>query len=207
MKKRKAKGQALSAMSHQPSAMHHEPSAMNHERKRAVFLDRDGVINRSITRDGKPYPPSSVAEVEILSGVSEALEKLKDVGFLLVCVTNQPDVARRTQKKEIVEAIHELLLESLCIDEILVCYHDDQDKCKCRKPLPGMLLDAADRLEIDLKQSFMVGDRWRDIEAGQNAGCRAILIEYDYKEKGPSRPPDVKVGSLDRAAEWILQQI
>ena len=180
---------------------------MSHERKRAVFLDRDGVINRSITRDGKPYPPSSVAEVEILSGVSEALEKLKDVGFLLVCVTNQPDVARRTQKREIVEAIHELLMESLCVDEILVCYHDNRDKCKCRKPLPGMLLDAADRLEIDLKRSFMVGDRWRDIEAGQNAGCRTILIEYDYKEKGPSKPPDVKVGSLDRAAEWILQQI
>ena len=180
---------------------------MNHEPKRAVFLDRDGVINRSVIRDGKPYPPSSVAELEVLPGVPDALKKLKDGGFSLICVTNQPDVARGTQKKETVEAIHELLMESLCIDEILVCYHDDGDKCRCRKPLPGMFLDAEGRLGIDLKKSFMVGDRWRDIEAGQNAGCRTILIEYDYNEKGPSRPPDMKVDSLDGAAEWILQQI
>ena len=179
---------------------------MNHDPKRAVFLDRDGVINRSVIRDGKPYPPSSVAEVEVLPGVPDALEKLKDGGFSLICVTNQPDVARGTQKRETVEAIHKLLLESLCIDEILVCYHDDRDKCQCRKPLPGMLLDAAGRFGIDLKKSFMVGDRWRDIEAGQNAGCRTILIEYDYNEKGPSRPPDVKVYSLGEAAEWILQE-
>ena len=187
--------------------MNHEPKTMNHEPKKAVFLDRDGVINRSVVRDGKPYPPSSTAEVEILSGVSDALEKLKDAGFLLVCVTNQPDVARGTQKREKVEAIHKLLLEALCLDKILVCYHDDGDKCRCRKPLPGMLLDAAGRFAIDLKKSFMVGDRWRDIEAGQNAGCTTIHIEYGYDEKGPSRPPDMKVDSLDGAAEWILQQI
>jgi len=194
-------------MNHQPSAISHQLSAMSYEPKKAVFLDRDGVINRSITKDGKPYPPSSAAELEVLPGVQEALEKLKDAGFLLVCITNQPDVARGTQKREKVEAIHKLLLESLCIDEILVCYHDDKDKCQCRKPLPGMLLDAAGRFAIDLKKSFMVGDRWRDIEAGQNAGCRTILIEYDYDEKGPSRPPDMKVDSLNGAAEWILQQI
>lgn len=175
--------------------------------KRAVFLDRDGVINRAVTKDGKPYPPSSVAEVEVLPGVRDALEKLKAAGFSLICVTNQPDVVRGKQKKEIVEAIHGRLIDSLCIDEILVCYHDDGDKCRCRKPLPGMLLEASGRLGIDLKKSFMVGDRWRDIEAGQNAGCRTILIEYGYDEKRPSRPPDVKVDSLGRAADWILQQI
>ena len=180
---------------------------MSKELKKAVFLDRDGVINRSMVREGKPYPPSSPEEVEILPGVGEALKNLKGAGFLLICVTNQPDVARGTQKKEIVEAIHKLLLESLCLDEILVCYHDDKDKCQCRKPLPGMLLDAAGRFAIDLKKSFMVGDRWRDIEAGQNAGCTTIHIEYGYDEKGPSRPPDMKVDSLDGAAEWILQQI
>ena len=180
---------------------------MSHGPKRAVFLDRDGVINRSVTKDGKPYPPSSVAEVEVLQGVPDALEKLKGAGFSLVCVTNQPDVARGAQKKEIVEAIHERLMASLCIDEILVCYHDDGDNCQCRKPLPGMLLEASGRLGLDLKKSFMVGDRWRDIEAGQNAGCRTILIEYGYNEKGPSRPPDVTVGSLDQAAYWILRQI
>jgi len=180
---------------------------MSKELKKAVFLDRDGVINRSMVREGKPYPPSSPEEVEILPGVGEALKNLKGAGFLLICVTNQPDVARGTQKKEIVEAIHKLLLESLCLDEILVCYHDDSDRCQCRKPLPGMLLDAAGRFEIDLRKSFMVGDRWRDIEAGQNAGCSTIHIEYGYDEKSPSRPPDMKTDSLDGAAEWILQQI
>ncbi|MBC8178233.1 MAG: HAD family hydrolase [Deltaproteobacteria bacterium] len=180
---------------------------MNHKPKKAVFLDRDGVINRPVIRDGKPYPPSSVTEVEILPGVSEALEKLKDKGFLLICVTNQPDVARGTQKREQVESIHKCLLESLCLDEILVCYHDDNDGCQCRKPLPGMLLDAAGRLAIDLKKSFMVGDRWRDIEAGQNAGCTTIFIEYGYKERGPKTPPDITVASLAEGADWILRQI
>ena len=93
------------------------------------------------------------------------------------------------------------------MDEILVCYHDDCDECGCRKPLPGMLLDAAKRFSINLKESFMVGDRWKDIEAGYNAGCRTVLIEHGYEERDPSNPPDMKVGSLSEAAEWILQQI
>ncbi|MBE9572088.1 MAG: HAD family hydrolase, partial [Proteobacteria bacterium] len=155
---------------------------MNHELKKAVFLDRDGVINRSVVRDAKPYPPSSIDEVEILPEVPDALKKLRDAGFLLICVTNQPDVARGTQSRKSVESIHKFLLSSLCLDEILVCYHDDNDRCRCRKPLPGMLMDAARRFSIDLGKSFMVGDRWRDIEAGLNAGCRTILIEYGYKE-------------------------
>jgi len=182
---------------------------MNHELKKAVFLDRDGVINRSVVKDGKPYPPSIIGDVKILPGVPEALEKLREAGFLLICVTNQPDVARGKQNKEAVEAINELLLESLSLDEIIVCYHDDCDECRCRKPLPGMLLDAAKRFSVNLKESFMVGDRWRDIEAGQNAGCRTVLIEYNYEEKPPLplKPPDVKLGSLSEAADWILQQI
>ena len=179
---------------------------MSQEPKRAVFLDRDGVINRSIVRGGKPYPPSSPEDVEILPGVSEALTRLKEAGFLLICVTNQPDVARGTQKRETVETIHEFLLESLCLDEILVCYHDDDDQCVCRKPLPGMLLDAAQRYSTNLEESFMVGDRWRDIEAGQNAGCKTIFIEYGYEEKGPLNPPDVIRNSLSDAADWILKR-
>jgi D-glycero-D-manno-heptose 1,7-bisphosphate phosphatase len=187
--------------------MSKELSVMNKKSKRAVFLDRDGVINRSIVRGGKPYPPSSLEEVEILPGVSNALRELKEADLLLICVTNQPDIARGTQNRKTVEAIHKHLLDSLCLDEILVCYHDDKDKCKCRKPFPGMLLDAAMRFSIDLEQSFMIGDRWRDIEAGQRAGCRTILIDYGYEERGPLRPPDMKVGLLSEAADLILQKI
>lgn len=179
---------------------------MSREQKRAVFLDRDGVINRSIVREGKPYPPLSVEEVEILPGVSDALKELREAGFLLICVTNQPDVARGTQQRATVEAIHKLLFESLCLDEILTCYHDDGDNCQCRKPRPGMLLDAARRFSIDLQQSFMVGDRWRDIETGQNAGCRTAFIGYNYDERDPLSPPDVKLSSLSAVAKWILNR-
>ena len=179
---------------------------MNMKKRRAVFLDRDGVINRAMVRQGKPYPPSSLENVEILPSVPEALEKLKEAGFFRICITNQPDVARGKQTREVVEAIHEELLKSLSLDEILVCYHDDSDGCQCRKPLAGLLKSAAELYEIDLKKSFMVGDRWRDIEAGQNAGCKTILIEYGYKERDPASPPDHKVGLLSDAAEWILQQ-
>jgi len=180
---------------------------MSHKPKKAVFLDRDGVINRAVVKDGKPYPPLSINEVEILPGVPEALEKLRNGGFLLICVTNQPDVARGTQSREAVESIHKFLLKSLCLDEILVCYHDDNDRCRCRKPLPGMLLDAAKCFSINLKESFMVGDRWKDIEAGYNAGCRTVLIEYKYEERKSINPPGVKLASLSEATDWILQQI
>jgi len=173
--------------------------------RRAVFLDRDGVLNRALVRDGKPYPPRSVKEVKILPGVRGALRKLKGAGFLLICVTNQPDVARKKLSRKTVEAIHSFLLKTLCLDEIMACYHDDKDKCRCRKPLPGMLLDAAKKYSIDLGKSFMAGDRWRDIAAGKNAGCATVLVDYHYAEKKSVRP-DARAGSLAEAAEWILSR-
>lgn len=170
---------------------------------RAVFLDRDGVLNRSIIRNGKPYPPASLEEFEILPGVLDALSQMKEAGFLLICVTNQPDVARGRQQREIVESIHSAMIEMLPLDDILACYHDDADGCQCRKPQPGLLIEAANRHSIDLEASVMVGDRWRDIEAGQNAGCRTVLLDYGYKERSPKAPPDLKVCSLHEAVEWI----
>ncbi len=176
---------------------------MSSGQRKAVFLDRDGVINRAPVKDGKPYSPSSVEELEILPGVPEALTRLRGAGFLLICVTNQPDVVRGKQSKDIVEAIHKLLLEKLCLDEIVVCYHDDADRCGCRKPLPGMLKDGAERFSIDLAESYMVGDRWRDVEAGVAAGCRTFFIDYGYDEKQP-QPGAVRVSSLYEATLTIL---
>ncbi len=170
--------------------------------KRAVFLDRDGVLNRAVVRDGRPYPPASADELEIIDGAAEALSRLRELGFLLIVVTNQPDVARGTQSRGEVEAIHGRLRETLPIDEFVVCYHDDSDDCGCRKPKPGGLLDAAKRHGIDLAASFMIGDRWRDVEAGQRAGCVAYFIDYGYAEKQPA-PPFVRVRSLAEAAEKI----
>jgi D-glycero-D-manno-heptose 1,7-bisphosphate phosphatase len=174
--------------------------------QRAVFLDRDGVINRAHVREGKPYPPASVAEMEIMPGVAGALARLHAAGFRLIVVTNQPDVARGLQTRAVVEAMHARLQAELPIDEVRVCYHDDAACCACRKPAPGLLLDAARAGPVALAGSVMVGDRWRDIEAGRSAGCRTVFIDYGYAEalKGE---PDVRVRSLDEAANWILAHV
>jgi len=149
---------------------------------RAAFLDRDGVLNRAICRAGKPYPPATMEEFEILPGVKQALQLLKGVGFLTVVVTNQPDVRTGKQSLERVREFHAYLRSELPIDDIRVCYHIDSDGCHCRKPKPGMLIEAAKVLDIDLAESYMVGDRWRDVLAGQRAGCRSILIGDGYSE-------------------------
>lgn len=174
-------------------------------RRRAVFLDRDGVINRAVVRDGKPYPPVRVEDVDLLPGVADALRQLHEAGFRLVVVTNQPDVARGNQRREIVDAIHDRLGSVLPIDEFRVCPHDDGDGCVCRKPKPGLLVDAARAAGIDLSASFMVGDRWRDVEAGRRAGCTTIFIEHEYAERRPDEP-DMIVRSLSEAADWILSR-
>lgn len=171
--------------------------------RRAVFLDRDGVLIRAIVREGKPYPPSKVSQLEILPGVPEALEELRGAGFLLVVVTNQPDVARGTALREDVEAIHAALRGKLPLDDIRVCYHDNQDSCECRKPMPGMILAAARDLHIDLAKSYMVGDRWRDIDAGNRAGCRTVFIDGGYQEDLRS-VPDSRASSMAEAATQIL---
>jgi D-glycero-D-manno-heptose 1,7-bisphosphate phosphatase len=173
--------------------------------RRAVFFDRDGVLNRAILRDGKPYPPANLDELDITEGAPEALAQLKERGFLLLVVTNQPDVSRGTQSIQAVEEIHRAIGQALPIDEFLVCPHDDRDGCACRKPKPGLLRNAAARYGIDLANSYLIGDRWRDVEAGQAAGCRTVWIDCGYRERGPANPPDVKVSSLNDAVSSILQ--
>lgn len=173
--------------------------------RRAIFLDRDGVINQTKVINGKPYPPANLAEMEILSGVQRALKILSEAGFLLIVITNQPDVARGTVSRETVEEINNHLANCLPIDEFRTCFHDTSDACNCRKPAPGALLAAANMHKIDLAKSYMVGDRWRDIEAGQQAGCSTIFIDYGYDEKQPESV-DFRVRSLEEAAEIIIQQ-
>jgi D-glycero-D-manno-heptose 1,7-bisphosphate phosphatase len=172
-------------------------------KRRAVFLDRDGVLNRAIVRSGRPYPPQSLAELEILPDVHEAIDALKQSGFSLVVVTNQPDVARKSQTREAVEAINRHLGSELGIEHFRVCYHDDGDGCRCRKPKPGLLLDAAAELGLSLPDSFLVGDRWRDIDAGQAAGCKTVWLDRRYDEKQPLSF-DYRATSLFDAARWIV---
>lgn len=172
---------------------------------RAVFLDRDGVINRALERDAKPFPPRNLSEFEILPDVPAALKKLKAVGFLLVVATNQPDVGRGTLKQEIVEQIHAHMVSQLPIDRVEVCFHSGREipECDCRKPKPGMLRRAARELNIDLKQSWMVGDRWRDVDCGHAAGCKTIFVDCGYAEE-LKQQPDFIVKNLAEAAEIIL---
>jgi len=173
-------------------------------RSPAVFLDRDGVINRAIVKGGRPYAPETLAELEVLPGVPDALARLKAAGYALVLVTNQPDVARGRLAIETVQAMHDHLAALLPLDDIRVCYHDAADECDCRKPKPGLLTRPP---LYDLARSFVVGDRWREMEAGRLAGCRAvILIDYGYDE-GRDTEPDVRLRSLPEAADWILSNM
>lgn len=170
---------------------------------RAVFLDRDGVINDAIVRDGKPYPPASIDEIAIPPDVPDALRRLAAAGFQLIVVSNQPDVTRGTLRREDVETINAHLRSSLSLDEFRTCFHDDHDSCDCRKPKAGLLMAAAADRGIDLSQSFMVGDRWRDVAAGNAAGCTAIFIDRGYREQQPALPFQ-RVRSLAEAADFIL---
>jgi len=171
----------------------------------AIFLDRDGVLNRAVVREGKPYPPSSLAGLELLPGVLDAVTSLKKAGYLLVVVTNQPDVARGTTSKEVVDEINDSLKSQLNLDAIYTCFHDGADNCDCRKPKPGLLLIAANDFQIDLSKSYMIGDRWRDIDAGTRAGCRTFFVDYGYEERQPAEY-NFRVASLYEASQIILQK-
>ena len=171
---------------------------------KAVFLDRDGVLNLFFLRNGTPCPPTILDELEIYPDAASALLRLKQAGFLLIVVTNQPDIARGTQTRQLVDQINAALSAALPIDEFIVCPHDGPDQCTCRKPKPGMVLDAANRHQIDLSSSFLIGDRWRDIDCGANAGVRTILIDRNYQERPPDHAPDFIALSLSAAADWIV---
>jgi D-glycero-D-manno-heptose 1,7-bisphosphate phosphatase len=169
----------------------------------AVFLDRDGTLNRAFVRGGVSHPPMTLEEFELLPGVVTAARRLAEAGLLLVVVTNQPDVARGLQSRAVVESMNERVCRELPVVGALTCYHDGPDGCDCRKPKPGLLLAAARRWGIDLARSFMVGDRWSDVAAGQAAGCRSALIEGPCSGRERCRPDHLAQGLAD-AAEWAL---
>lgn len=171
---------------------------------KAVFLDRDGVLNQSVIKEGKPYPPASVDEVVISPDVLPALQALKQQNFQLIVVTNQPDVARGKTSVETVNAINDYLCTKLPLDAVKVCFHDDIDHCGCRKPKAGLLLEAAKEYNIDLSQSVMIGDRWKDIAAGVAASCKTIWLNQHYDEKSPTNY-DLETKSLLQASQWIIE--
>lgn len=170
---------------------------------RAVFLDRDGVLNRVVIDDaGVSHPPADLDAVELLPGASEACADLRGLGFYLIVVTNQPDVARGTQRREVVEEINAHIRRALGLDDVRTCYHDDRDSCDCRKPAPGLILEAARDWDIDPGRSYLIGDRGSDIEAGARAGCVTVLVQNGAMP-AMARPPDHSTRTLRDAARWI----
>lgn len=180
-------------------------TAQNHQPSKAVFLDRDGVLNISDVNDGKPYAPRRVEDFILYEGVIDAVEQLKAAGYLVIVVTNQPDVGNGIVKKEVVEEMHAQLMASMPINNIYVCFHAQLDGCDCRKPKPGMLVQSAKEYGIDLSKSFIVGDRCSDIEAGKAAECKTIFIDRHYKEPAP-KLFDNSCESLIEAVDIILNQ-
>lgn len=150
---------------------------------KAIFFDRDGVLNKSVVKDGCPFPPSSLSELILTDSIEETCHCLRSLGYILIIITNQPDVARGKTSVEAVGEINEFLKKKLNLDSIYCCFHDDHDRCDCRKPLPGMLVQAQKKYDLDFESSYVIGDRWKDIQAGFIVGCKTIFIDYDYAEK------------------------
>jgi D-glycero-D-manno-heptose 1,7-bisphosphate phosphatase len=172
----------------------------------AVFLDRDGVLNEAVLRGGRPHPPATAGEVVLRPGAQDACCRLREAGFLLVMVTNQPDIARGATTREAVDAINDRLLAELGLDAACVCPHDDAHSCGCRKPAPGLILEAAERFDVDLRASLMVGDRWRDIAAGAAAGIATVWVRSTYREETP-RDPDHVIDGLDELVPIALHRL
>jgi D-glycero-D-manno-heptose 1,7-bisphosphate phosphatase len=175
-------------------------------RSPAVFLDRDGVLNRAVVVEGRPHPPGALEDLELEEGAAEACALLAASSVPLVVFTNQPDVTRGQARRDAVDAINAALLKMLPLTAIYTCFHDDADDCPCRKPRPGLLHDAARDLDLDLDRSVAVGDRWRDVEAGRAAGCATVFIDHGYAERRP-QSPDLVAASLLESVSWIVRRI
>ena len=182
-----------------------EGDALGGDMKRAVFFDRDGVLIRTDVRDGRPYAIRSCADLEMLPGARESVAIVRRLGFLAIGATNQPDVARGLVDLAEVNAMHDRIMHELSLDEIQVCFEVEGPQTHRYKPRPGMLLDAAAAHGIDLERSYMIGDRWRDVDAGRAAGCFCIFIDCGYAEDLRQRP-DVIVPNVLAAANLIAKR-
>jgi D-glycero-D-manno-heptose 1,7-bisphosphate phosphatase len=171
--------------------------------RKAVFFDRDGVLNQAVFQNGRPHPPADAESLVIAAGAGECLARLHEAGYLCICVTNQPDFARGTRTLENIADMNAKVVAALPLDALFVCLHDDRDECACRKPKPGLLLEAARKWDVDLTASWMVGDRASDVEAGRAAGCRTIFLDCDY-DRPEAIAPDCVCRAVSQVAGLIL---
>jgi D-glycero-D-manno-heptose 1,7-bisphosphate phosphatase len=171
---------------------------------KAVFLDRDGVINRGFIVDGKSYAPRKIEDFKLLPFVIQSVEKLINNGFLVIVITNQPDIANGLLDIETLNLMHEKLITKLKLTDIYFCPHSKNENCECRKPKPGMIYSAVKKYKINISNSFLVGDRASDIEAANAIRCRSIFINRNYKEPKPFTQ-EKTVNSLKSATNYILK--
>ena len=170
-------------------------------KNKAIFLDRDGVINEVVFHESdKPSSPWTFSEFKLLPGIKEPLEEFKKMGFLLFIISNQPDISRGFIEKGITEKISKIIYDNFPIKEILICPHDDHHYCNCRKPKPGMIFELSKKYDIDIKKSFLIGDNWKDTEAGQKAGCKTIIINTKYNK---TIDADYRTENLSTAVKLI----
>lgn len=171
-----------------------------------MFLDRDGtLITAPTSDDGMPGAVRDSGQLELTKGAAKFCAALREAGVPLFMATNQPDVSRGLVARYTVEQINQILATTLEITAVAVCWADD-DSDPCRKPNPGMLLDLAETHGIDLAASVMIGDRWRDVEAGQAAGTATVFIDRGYQERPPDSP-DLTVREIGDAIDWVLERV
>ena len=173
-------------------------------KNKAIFFDRDGVLNAIKRINNKPFPPDNVDELELFPDVRDKLKFLKKLGFYLFLVTNQPDYKRGKQLKKNIVKINSLVKSFYQLDDTFTCWHAYDGQCECRKPKPGMIINASLKYKIYTSKSFMIGDRWKDIEAGNKAGCRSIFLDYNYDEKKPDKY-DYSTNSIQDSIDWIIK--
>ncbi len=171
-------------------------------KKKCIFLDRDGVINRSNVKNGKPYAPLRFENFIFLPKVKKSIHQLKKLGFLVILITNQPDISKKKLKISTLDKMNDKIYRNLDVDDIFFCIHSSEDNCNCRKPKTGMLLESQKKYNINLNKSFMIGDRKKDIDSGIKAGCKTIFINRNYNEERPTRQ-NYTTTSLYKAVEYI----
>jgi len=155
---------------------------------KAIFLDRDGIVNKAIVEKGLPYSPTRLGDIFLTDGIKDLIKKWHDEEYIVIVVTNQPDVANHIITKNKVDKINNYLKSIALFDDIFTCYHNGKDDCDCKKPKTGLFLQAKEKYDIDFSQSYVIGDRWKDIEAGKNIGCKTIFVDYHYDEERPNKP-------------------
>ena len=163
--------------------------------KRAIFLDRDGVLIKALRYKKKPYSIRKFKDIKILKNAQESLSLVREK-FLLIMITNQPDVSRKKIKKKTVIRINKFLKKKLGLHDVYVCYHDSMNLCECRKPKPGMILKAQKKWKINLRRSYLIGDRNIDIQAGVSVGCKNFFINYNYNEDLPKKKNCIYIKTL-----------